>query len=100
MTIGTFLPTDTVGSYATFVKFSGTVTTLATELATAAPGKVLQVVADANVSGQALIIVSESTIIPVQPNQWVGFVDNSWQVYPDAEMAGTFDTLWAPFTPA
>lgn len=100
MTIGTFLPTDTVQSYATFVKFSGTVSTLSSELGTALPGKVLQVVADANVSGQALIIVSESTIIPVQPNQWVGYVNNTWQVYPDAEMAGTFDSQWAPFTPA
>lgn len=100
MTVGTFLPTDTVQSYATFVKFSGSVSTLGTELASAVPGMTLQVVADANVSGQALVIVSESVIIPVQPNQWVGYVDNSWQVYPDAQMAGTYNTQWAPFTPA
>lgn len=100
MTVGTFLPTTAVQNTAQFVKYDGTVSNLQTELQQVVPSTTaLQVVSDANASGQALVIVSESDVIPVRTGQWIGFANNSWQVYPDSQMSGNVNTQWAPYVP-
>lgn len=65
------------------------VATMATELAAAFTGVGLQVFADGNVSGNALVVVGGAPPVSVAPGSWFGLnKNNNWATLTDAQMHG------------
>lgn len=83
----TYLPTASLTPQYTFFQFS-TVSALQTALNTAYPGMNIQCFADAQVSGNALVVVNDSTVFSVPLNNYVGYNLGTWAQYPAAKMAG------------
>jgi hypothetical protein len=84
-----------------FVQFSGTVSALQTALnamPTVTSGTV-QCFADTT-TGQttwAVVVVNDSQVFSVPPNNYVGFNQGTWTQYPAAKMAGGANSIFTTY---
>lgn len=88
--MATYLPTASLSPLYTFIQFSGTVSAFQTALNAAFPGLGIQCFADTT-SGQtswAVVVVSDAVVLPVPPNNWLGYNLGGWSQYTPAQMAG------------
>jgi len=95
----TYVPTANLSPLYNFVQFSGTVSAFGTALGTAFPGFTIQTVADAT-SGQtsnAVVIINDSIVLSVAPNNYLGYNLGLWQQYPAAKMAGGANSLFTVY---
>lgn len=88
----TYLPTTSLTPLYTFVQFSSTVSAFQTALTAAFPGLNIQVFQDTT-AGQttwAVVVVNDSTVLSVQPNNYVGYNQGSWSQYTPTKLGQTF----------
>lgn len=88
----TYVPTANLTPLYTFTQFTtgGGPSALQTALNTAYPGLGIQCFLDTT-SGRttwALVVVADSTVFSVPPNNYVGYNLGTWAQYPAAQMAG------------
>lgn len=100
MTATTYLPTPLVSKVHSFVQFSSTVSTLSTAvLAAFASAGTIVIQAD-TVSGQtsnAVIIVNDTVVFSVAPNNWVGYNFGTWSQYTPTQMNGSASSLYSQY---
>jgi hypothetical protein len=93
MTATAYLPTKEVAKVQNFVQFSSTVSALNTAIqaAFAATAGTIVVQADtvANQTSNALVIVNDSVVFSVVPNNWVGFNFGTWSQWTPAQVNGS-----------
>lgn len=97
--MATYLPTASLSPVYTFIQFSGTVSAFQTALNSAFPGMGIQCFADTT-SGQtswAVVVINDTTVIPVPPNNWVGYNLGSWTQYVTAKLAGGGASLFTAY---
>lgn len=93
----TYVPTANLSPLSTFVQFSGTTGAFQTALAAAFPSLTIQVFADGQTSGNALVVANDQQVISVAPNNFAGFNNGGWQVFPPAKMAGGPSSLFTMY---
>ena len=103
MTATNYLPTPLVGQVQSFVQYTtgGGVSALNTAMqaAFAATAGTIVVQAD-TVSGQtsnALVIVNDSVVFSVVPNNWVGYNQGTWTQWTVAQMAGGPNSVYTQY---
>lgn len=86
----TYVPTANLTPLYTFTQFTtgGGPSALQTALNSAYSGMNIQCFADAQVSGNALVVVNDQQVFSVPPNNYVGYNLGTWSQYPAAKMAG------------
>jgi hypothetical protein len=97
--VATFLPTSSLSPLWNFVQFSSTVSALETALRSAFPDQNVQVYADDQTSGNALVVADQRTVFSVPPGSYVGW-NGSWAQYPAAKMAGGASSLFTAYPPS
>lgn len=95
--MATYLPTKNITVY-TFVQKTGTSAQLQTALLAAFSGLGIQCFDDASISGNTLV-VANGQAFSVAPNQYVGYNNGAWEVYPAAKMAGGANSVYTAYTP-
>ncbi|HEX4394184.1 MAG TPA: hypothetical protein VH084_21990 [Mycobacterium sp.] len=90
----TYVPTVNLTplySFAQYTSGGGTagLQTALNALPTVTSGTV-QVFADAQASGNALVVFNEAQVFSVPQNSWVGFNQGTWTQYPNAKFTTTF----------
>lgn len=88
----TYVPTVNLTPLYSFAQYSSTPSALQTALnalATVTSGTV-QVFADAQASGNALVVFNETQVFSVPANSWVGFNQGTWTQYTNAKFLTTF----------
>lgn len=95
--MATYVPTKNLSSLSTFVQFSGTVSAFQSALAAAFPTLTIQCFADAQVSGNALVVANDQTVVSVAPNNFAGYNGGAWAQYPAAKMAGGASSLFTAY---
>jgi hypothetical protein len=95
--VATYLPTADLSPLFTFVQFSGTVSAFQSALAAAFPLLTIQCFADGQVSGNALIVANDQTVVSVAPNWYAGYNGGQWAQYPAAKLAGGANSLFTAY---
>jgi hypothetical protein len=95
----TYVPTANLTPLYTFTQFTtgGGPSALQTALNTAYPGMNIQCFADAQVATNCLVVVADSQVFSVPPNNYVGFNQGTWAQYPAAKMAGGANSTFTQF---
>jgi hypothetical protein len=57
----------------------------------------VQVFADAQVSGNALVVFNEQQVFSVPQNNYVGYNQGTWTQYPAAKMAGGASSIFTTY---
>ena len=101
MTATTYLPTPLVGQVQSFVQFNSTVSALNTAIQAAFASAAGTIVVQADtVSGQtsnAVIIVNDSVVFSVPPNNWVGYNNGAWSQWTPAQMNGGSNSVFTQY---
>lgn len=98
--MATYLPTANLTVF-NFVQFSSTTSALQTAL-NGLPGITtgqVQVFADAQNSGNALVVFNDQQVFSVPANNYVGYNQGSWAQYLPAKLAGGANSLFTAYTP-
>jgi hypothetical protein len=88
----TYVPTANLSPLYSFAQYSSTPSALQTALnalSTVTSGTV-QVFADAQASGNALVVFNEAQVFSVPANNWVGYNQGTWAQYSNAKFGTTF----------
>lgn len=92
----TYVPTANLTPLYSFSQFTTAAGVAALQTAlNAQPGVVansVQVFADAQVAGNALVVVNDSVVFSVPPNSWVGFNQSQWTQYTNTKFTQTYTT--------
>jgi len=94
--MATYLPTSSLSPLYTFVQYSSTVSALETALQAAFPSQNVQVYADDQSAGNALVVANQQTVFTVPSGYYVGF-NGSWAKYSAAQMAGGVNSLFTAY---
>lgn len=94
----TYVPTANLTPLYSFSQFTtgagvaALQTALLAQPAVIAAAASVQCFADAQISGNALVVVNDSAVFSVPPNSWVGFNLAQWTQYTNAKFTTTFTT--------
>jgi hypothetical protein len=95
--VATYLPTSSLSPLWNFVTFSSTVSALETALQAAFPTQNVQVYADDQTAGNALVVANQQVVFSVAPGRSVGWNQGSWASYSPAQMAGGASSLFTAY---
>lgn len=97
--MATYLPTANLTPQYTFFQFTtgAGVAALETALRAAYTDQNVQVYADDNTAGNALVVVNGAQALSVPPNNWIGYNLGSWTQYAPAKMAGGGASLFTAY---
>ena len=97
--MATYLPTANLSPTYSFFQFTtgAGVAALETALRAAFADQNVQVYADDNTVGNALVIVNGERAMSVPPNNYVGYNLGSWTNYAPAKMAGGGSSLFTAY---
>jgi hypothetical protein len=95
--MATYLPTSSLSPLWTFVQYSSTVSALETALQAAFPSQNVQVYADDQAAGNALVVANQTTSFSVASGRYVGFNQGSWATYSTAQMAGGANSVFTAY---
>lgn len=97
--MATYLPTASLSPLYTFLQFTtgGGVAAFETALRAAFPNENVQVYADDQTAGNALVVANAVTAFSVAPNSWVSCTLGSWQVRTVAQMAGGINSVFTAY---
>lgn len=98
MTATQFLPTPLLAQVVSFVQYSSTPSALQSALTAAFPqAGAIQVFADGDVAGNALVVANDEAVFSVPANSWVGWVNGQWSQYTPTQMTGQAGTAYGPY---
>lgn len=95
--MATYLPTVNLSPLWTFVAFSGTASALQAALNAAFPGLNVQCFADAQVAGNALVVVNDTQVLSVAPTWFIGLNQGQWSKYAPAALAGGVNSTFTAY---
>jgi hypothetical protein len=97
--VATYLPTVNLAPLFNFVQFTtgGGASALQTALNAMSGVTNVQCFADAQTSGNALVVHNETTVFSVPPNNYVGFNQGQWTQYPAAKLAGGANSTFTAY---
>lgn len=101
--MATYLPTSSLTPLYTFLQFTTAagVAAFETALRAAFSDQNVQVYADDDVAGNALVVAkpsaSQVTAFSVAPNTWVSYSQGTWQKRTVAEMAGGINSVFTAY---
>lgn len=97
--MATYLPTANLTPLYKFTQFTtlAGVSALETALRTDAPTQNVQVYADTQTTGNALVVANDQRAISVPPNSYVGYNRGTWAIHTAAELNGDANSLYKAY---